>query len=185
MGLLATSVLYFTNTAVEANPKSTVWRFLLATVPLLPLAFMEELAFRAYPLATLKAKTGVRPALFITAVLFALYHVASGWSVASSFYGPAVWGLLFGLTAVCSRGIALPTGMHCAANLTTAAFGEADSAVSLWTMKPSLITTAPGRIDWAKLLPVLALLVIAVVCVELYLRHKRAVDNALTKLGLR
>lgn len=173
MGLLATSVIYFTNGGMEVNRRSNLLHFLLVTAPLLPLAFMEELGFRAYPLEMLKDKIGVRLSIVITSVLFALYHVANGWTVASSFYGPAVWGLVFGLAAVYSKGIAMPTGIHYAANLTTSAFGAKNTAASIWTIKQAdTSTTKYQGTDWPTILPALALLVLAIICIEAYMRRK-------------
>lgn len=185
MGLLATSVLYFTHAGIEVNPKSDLLHFLVATAPLLPLAFMEELGFRAYPLEILKGKAGIRLSIIITTILFALYHIVNGWTVASSFLGPAIWGLLFGLAAIYSRGIAMPTGIHYAANLTTSAFGADNSTVAIWTIRQTnSMTTKPGGLDWTTLLPSVALLVFAIICIELYMRRKIAADSALVKAGL-
>jgi membrane protease YdiL (CAAX protease family) len=173
MGLLSTSVLCFSHATVEDNPGSNFWNFLLLTLPLLPLAYMEELGFRAYPLQILKDKIGIRQSVVLTSVLFALYHIANGWTIASSFYGPAVWGLVFGLAAIYSKGIAMPTGIHYAANLTTSAFGEVNNTVSLWTVQQSPGTFAThGGTDWATILPSFALLVFAIVCMEWYMRRK-------------
>jgi uncharacterized protein len=173
MGLLVTGVMYFSHVEIEVNPKSNLLNFLLMTLPLLPLAFMEELGFRAYPLEILKDRIGIRPSIIITSILFALYHIANGWSVASSFYGPAVWGLIFGLAAVYSKGIAMPTGIHYAANLTTSAFGATTNIVSIWTVKQTQApTTNYQAIDWSIILPSGALLVLAVVCMEFYLSRK-------------
>lgn len=183
MGLLATSVLYISNAKIEINPRSNVLHFLLVTLPLLPLAFMEELGFRAYPLQILKDKIGIRLSIVITSILFALYHVANGWTIASSFYGPAVWGLVFGLAAVYSKGIALPTGIHYAINLTTSAFGTGNSSVSIWTVKYSA-TATPKGIDWTTVVPFFALLVFAILCIELYVRRKTTANRALAKAGL-
>lgn len=171
MGVLATGVLYLTNARIEVNTGNNVLHFLLATLPLLPLAFMEELGFRAYPLQILKDKIGIRLAIIITSTLFALYHIANGWTIASSFYGPAVWGLVFGLAAIYSKGIAMPTGIHYAANLTTSAFGTGNSSVSIWTVKHS-VTATPKGVDWTTVLPFFALLAFAIICLELYMRRK-------------
>lgn len=185
MALLATSVIYFTNGVIVANPKSNFLNFLLMTLPLIPLAFMEELGFRAYPLEILKDKVGIRLSIIITSILFALYHIANGWTIASSFYGPGVWGLVFGLAAIYSKGIAMPTGIHYAANLTTSAFGGANNTVSLWTIKQSNAPTEKYQgIDWATILPTLALLVFAIICTELYVRRKTTANSTLAKAGL-
>ncbi|MFT3823960.1 MAG: type II CAAX endopeptidase family protein [Chitinophagaceae bacterium] len=185
MGLLATSVLCFSHVTVEVNPNGNILHFLLVTFPLIPLAFMEELGFRAYPLEILKDKIGIRMSIVTTSILFALYHIANGWTIASSFYGPAVWGLIFGLAAIYSKGIAMPTGIHYAANLTTSAFGAANNAVSIWIVKPANnIAAKDGGVDWSTILPSLALLIFAIVCLELYIRRKTTANSVLGKAGL-
>jgi uncharacterized protein len=173
MGLLATSVIYFSGVEIVANPKSNFLHFLLMTLPLLPLAFMEELGFRAYPLEILKDKTGIRLSILVTSILFALYHIVNGWTFAASFYGPGVWGLLFGLSAVYSRGIAMPTGIHYAINLTTSAFGEKNTSAGFWIVKqPDETIVKQGGIDWITIVPALALLVFAIICIEVYVRRR-------------
>lgn len=175
MGTMALAVMHWTDVTIQWNQNSSGLHFLLMTAPLLPLAYMEELGFRAYPLVILREKTGIRTSLIITAVLFALYHIANGWSVAGSFYGPAVWGLIFGLAALYSKGIALPTGIHYAANLTTAAFGVAGNTISIWTVEGSANTAvSTGNVDWLAIIPSIVLLVFAIICIELYIRRERA-----------
>jgi membrane protease YdiL (CAAX protease family) len=134
MGLLTLSVIYFSHFTITANKNSSMLNFLYCTLPLIPLAFMEELGFRAYPLVLLKDKAGVRNAILITSILFALYHIVNGWSIQNAFLGTGVWGIVYGLAAVYSNGISMPTGMHYAANLTTTAFGISDDSFNLWTL---------------------------------------------------
>jgi len=173
MGLLSMSVIYFTNVEIEVNQASNLLHFLLVTAPLLPLAFMEELGFRTYPLRILKDGIGIRLSIIITSILFALYHIVNGWSIASSFYGPAVWGLIFGLAAIYSKGIAMPTGIHYAANLTTSAFGAKNTTTNIWTVtQPDDAIVKHEGIDWSTILPSLVLLIFAVTCIELYMRRK-------------
>jgi len=183
MGLLATSVIYFNNVEIEVNQGSSLLYFFLVTAPLLPLAFMEELGFRAYPLLLLKDRLGIRLSIIITSLLFALYHIVNGWSIASSFYGPAVWGLLFGLAAIYSKGIAMPTGIHYAANLTTSAFGVKNGTGNIWTITQPDDVKHDG-IDWSTILPSLALVVFTAICIELYMRRKTTANSALAKAGL-
>jgi membrane protease YdiL (CAAX protease family) len=170
MGFLAWGVIYFSNSVIEINPQGDFWRFLLITAPLLPLAFMEELGFRAYPLEVLKSNVGIRASMIITSLLFALYHIVNGWPVATSFYGPAVWGLIFALAAIYSKGIAMPTGIHYAANLTTSAFGTVNNTTSLWIIKPA--ESVREGIDLSVILPSLILLILAIILTELFVRRK-------------
>jgi membrane protease YdiL (CAAX protease family) len=174
MGLLVSGVLFFTKTVVSVNPTSTLAEFLLATAPLLLLALMEELGFRSYPLELLRKKIGIRSAIIITSLLFALYHVAMGWSIPRAFSGPAIWGLLFGIAAIYSKGIALPTGMHYAVNLTTSAFGDKDTKASLWTIEPVTADTVQrSAIDWTVIIPSLVILFLAIICMELHIRREK------------
>ncbi len=178
MGILVTGVLYFTHSKIHINPNRNFSHFFLMTLPLIPLAFMEELGFRAYPLEILKDKVGIRLSIIVTSILFGLYHIANGWTIASSLYGPAVWGLVFGLAAVYSKGIAMPTGIHYAANLTTSAFGNANNTDSIWTIEQTnTSTTTYEGVNWAAVLPAMVLLVFAIICIELYMRQKTTANG--------
>jgi membrane protease YdiL (CAAX protease family) len=99
-------------------------RFAWMALSLVPLAFMEELAFRSYPFFKLHDTYGVWRAQISMALLFALYHYIGGWSLEASFLGPFVWSFAFGLLALVSNGIALPTGFHFGLNLALAAIGN-------------------------------------------------------------
>ena len=180
MGALAAGVLYFSDVTVEGNVAGNVGSFLLMTLPLIPLALMEELGFRAYPLQMVQNKVGIRLAIIITSILFALYHIVNGWTIVSSFLGPAIWGMVFGLAAVYSNGIAMPTGLHYAANLTTAAFATNADSNSLWVVTPSPdATTKTSGINWSTILPALALLIFAIACLELYMKRRKTVNKFL------
>lgn len=85
-------------------------------LPFIPLALMEELAFRTYPLLKLNTKIGPWAAQLIIALLFALYHILNGWSIYIAFLGPFIWSFVFGWSALWSRGIAMPFGLHLALN---------------------------------------------------------------------
>ena len=135
MGILSLSVITFSHFKIEPNSNSNFLNFLFYTLPLIPLAFMEEIAFRGYPLRKLKEQKGVRYAIIITSVLFGMYHIANGWTIQNSVLGAGVWGIIYGIAAVYSNGIAMPTGVHYAANLTTAAFGITPGPSNIWILK--------------------------------------------------
>lgn len=174
MGILSLSVILFSDFKIEINSQSNIAHFLLWTLPLMPLAFMEELAFRAYPLQLLKSKTSVRSAIFITSILFAFYHVANGWTMQNSFLGAGVWGMMYGLAAIYSNGISMPTGMHYAANLTTSAFGIFESSSNIWILKSKDGLTLKNyqSSQLTTLIPQISLLLFAVICIEWYVRKK-------------
>lgn len=179
MGILSVSVIFFSNFKVETNSNSNILNFLLWTLPLIPLAFMEEVGFRAYPLRILKDKTGIRNSIIITSILFALYHVANGWTIQNSFLGAGVWGIIYGLAATYSNGISMPTGMHYAANLTTSAFGISEGPFNVWVLKSkdglSLENYQSSQLT--TLIPQISLLVFAIICMEWYLSKKTTANN--------
>ena len=88
----------------------------LSLIPFIPLALMEELAFRTYPFLKLRSKFGVWHAQFGVAILFAVYHILMGWPVYIAFLGPFIWSFMFGWSALWSKGIAMPFGIHFAVN---------------------------------------------------------------------
>lgn len=94
------------------------WRAIgTISLALIPLAVMEEIAFRSYPLIKLDKAYGVWPTQLIIALAFGIYHVFNGWGFYLSFTGPFVWAFVFGLAALWSKGIAMPTGIHLALNI--------------------------------------------------------------------
>lgn len=174
MGVMTMSFIYFSGFKIELNKNSNLLNFLFWTSPLILLALMEEVGFRAYPLVILKDKVGIRASIIITSIVFGLYHIANGWTISDAFLGPAIWGLIFALAAVYSNGIAMPTGIHYAVNLTTSAFGAVNNTVSIWTIRQTnnpVLESHQGT-DFATRIPNLCLLVFAIICLEVYVRRK-------------
>jgi membrane protease YdiL (CAAX protease family) len=99
---------------------------LLSLVAWFMLALREELAFRGYPLRQLENIWGLWPALLFIDILFALEHSASGWTWTRSIFGAAAGGLLFGLAALATRGLAVPLGIHAAFNFSQWFIGQKD-----------------------------------------------------------
>lgn len=174
MGSLTAIVIATSGFKVVLNPNSGFLSFIMATFPLVLLAYMEELAFRGYPLAIWKNKLDTRVALLVTSLFFALYHIANGWSVQSSLLGPWPWGIIFGLAAWYSNGIAMPAGLHYGVNLVTAAFGVQDQSSNLWILQKqtgeSLENYQSSTLE--TLLPQIGMIVFAVVLMEILLRRK-------------
>jgi uncharacterized protein len=174
MGVSVLYVIYFSDLKIVSNTNSNILNFLFWTLPLIPLAFMEEVGFRAYPLLLLKDKTGIRNSIIITSILFALYHIANGWTIQNSFLGAGVWGILYGLAAIYSNGISMPTGLHFAANLTTSAFGVSNNSFNIWTLKQKNGAALENyqSSEMTTLIPQLALLIFGIICMEWYLRKQ-------------
>ncbi|WP_430899166.1 MULTISPECIES: CPBP family intramembrane glutamic endopeptidase [unclassified Paraflavitalea] len=175
MGTLVLAVVLFSSFSIHTNTNASLLNFLLSTAVLLPLAYMEELAFRGYPLLILKEGTSTRIALVSTSILFALYHIANNWTFQTAFLGAGVWGVVYGIAALYSKGLAMPTGLHYAANLTTSAFSVKSGGAALW-----VLTTKSGSSleeyqasELETLLQQLGLLIFAILVMESYIRFER------------
>ena len=174
MGFMTIGVIYFSGFKMEANKNSSILNFLFCALPLIPLAFMEEVAFRAYPLILLKDKVGLRMSILITSILFALYHIANGWTIENSFLGAGVWGIVYSSAAIYSNGISMPTGLHYAANLTTSLFGATGNSFNIWILKQKngLTLEHYQSSQLTILIPQITLLIFAVICMEWLVKNK-------------
>lgn len=185
MGLLTCIVILTSGFKIETSTKSSFTNFILWTLPLIPLAYMEEVGFRGYPLTLLKRNFGLRNSIIITSLLFAFYHIANGWTIQNSFLGAGVWGILFCLAAIYSNGISMPTGMHYAANLTTSAFGISEGSFNVWVLKSKDGLTLENyqSSQLTTLIPQLSLLILAIICMEWYLRKQNTANIGIANSG--
>ncbi|MDJ1471744.1 type II CAAX endopeptidase family protein [Cytophagaceae bacterium DM2B3-1] len=117
--------------------------FIVSAISLIPMVFAEEVVFRLYSLKTLQPYFGIWTTQLIIAFVFGLYHLLYGWSIVDAMVGTSLWSLVFGLSAVLSRGIAVSTGIHFAVNIGQILVGKKQS---LWTLKPIHSATT----DWEK-----------------------------------
>ena len=121
-GLHLSLVLVFGQISLLRTPLhfgSVALSFLLYLI----LATREEIAFRGYALRSLSYKIDPWKAQLIIAVIFALEHMAGGFTWQQAFFGSGVGAILFGLAALRTKGIALPVGLHAAWNFGQWCFG--------------------------------------------------------------
>ena len=135
MGSMAAMVFVLGGLHLQWNTHATVWGLLLAILPLIPLALMEEIGFRGYALQRLQKAIGIRTAIWITALLFGVYHLLNGWSWQAAMLGTTIWGLLFAWAACKQQGIAMSTGIHFAANMTTSLYTDTTPTFQLWQIQ--------------------------------------------------
>lgn len=144
---LTVSSMLFGPIRVAAGVTPSVSGLLVVVAGILALAAMEELTFRSYPLWVSTEALGRWPAQAFIALAFALLHIAYGWSVTTVVFGVLPSGLLFGMAAIASRGLALPFGIHAGLNLGRWLTSETDGA-GPWQLDTTSIDVAmAGR--WA------------------------------------
>jgi membrane protease YdiL (CAAX protease family) len=89
---------------------------LLSFVLYLFVACREELVFRSYLLRGLSYTYSSTVAMLIMIALFVVEHIMAGMSWKTAVIGSGLGGVLFGLAALKTRGLALPFGLHSAWN---------------------------------------------------------------------
>jgi len=150
------------------NPASLFW--LLSIVPL---ALMEEIAFRGYPFQKLNEAFGLWPTQVLVAIAFAGYHIIQGWNPQVAFLGPGIWAFVFGLAAVKSQGIAVPSGIHVSLNLFQILLGmKGEPAEAIFMLKGSESNTTITTSDTAGLVTQLIILLVSLVITSLQYKSK-------------
>ena len=175
-GLIILILLMFTELRLTQN--TTTWDPLMLCwyLAIIPLALMEEVAFRSYAFLKLNTVFGLRITQLIVAVVFALYHIVQGWNWQIAFLGPGIWALVFGLAAAWSKGIAVPTGIHVALNLMQTLFGMKEKAGDhIWSVQlgenASAAAVAQAQ-TWGIVTQVLVFMV-ALILTEFFIRKKQ------------
>ena len=133
----------FTDLQLQRSHEQFTGYSFLGYLTIIPLALMEEVAFRGYPLISLQKKFGFRATQLILAIAFALYHIVQGWSIPVALLGPGIWAFVFGLAAIWSKGIAVPTGIHVALNVIQPLIGmKSGTYVSVWMLDHPKVVSA-------------------------------------------
>lgn len=181
--LMILSQVMYSGMEISLSENYNIPSFLLWSSALIPLAFMEEIAFRSYPFIKLNKVFGLRITQVIIAILFALYHVLNGWSLGLAFLGPGIWALAFGLSAIFSDGISMPTGLHYGVNFVLALVSSQNGIEGIWTIDfPDNVSETVLKANENFGIGIqLALLVLCIIGTELYLRKKKTTANNVYK----
>lgn len=102
--------------SVRANGPFPLGFVLLGTATVAVQAAAEELYFRGWLLGSLQRAWGAWPALALSALAFAGLHLLGGARAPLSLVNLLLGGLLFGLLAQRTRGLAAPVAAHAAWN---------------------------------------------------------------------
>lgn len=179
-GILLSALLLFTELKIQKNSHEISLLNAAAYLAIIPLAFMEELVFRAYPFEKINKVFGLRITQIIVAVAFALYHIITGWGILIAFLGPGIWAFVFGLSAKWSGGIAMPTGIHVAINILQPLVGmSAGTYTSAWVFKYNEGTSAAqiSKTDLAGIILQVFILVSAILLTEYFIRKKSKIQK--------
>jgi uncharacterized protein len=163
--------IVFAKVQININPNAFNSWTLYWYLTIIPAVLMEEIAFRSYPFLKLNNVLGLRIAQIITAVAFALYHIVFGWNIGSAFLGPGVWSFVFGIVAIRSGGIAVPTGIHFGLNLLHAMIGTGKSHA-----EPIWIVSNGEQVSTVSLIIQLLILIVGITLTELHLRDQKRLD---------
>ena len=128
---LASFAIHVSIVATFAGPIRFEWvpgvgalAALIYFVRFLSTSCMEELGFRGYALRRLAGRRGPWPAVWLTAVAFGLSHLLYGWDMRTIALGVIPGGLLWGMSALATRGLAVPIGLHAAWNFASWSAGS-------------------------------------------------------------
>ncbi len=173
-GLMLAALFSLTDLAVEREQTQTLLPFIMASLVFIPLALMEELLFRGYPFFRLSQVMNIRWVLLITAILFALYHYNESTSLGTVLLGPGIWGVTYGVAAYMSNSIALPLGIHAAANVMQALFGLKPAYLPMWQVNvPDSSWTSSTNPDSLGIVMQLVLLVFSVAVLEWHIARRK------------
>lgn len=159
---------------LHVNPLFNIFTFASGCLSIFLLSWAEELVFRGYTLSSLQKGAGPWTGLVVVTLGFILYRVVNGWAFQDALFGPGAWGLLFGLAAIRTGGVARSTGMQFAANVVQSVVGT--SGFSWLSMNQNLATAQTMAEDlnkagaWSQFI----LFVTALLLATWYLRQRKA-----------
>lgn len=153
----------------DLNPGIFFWY-----LAIIPLALMEEVAFRSYPFLKLNNAFGLHITQFIVAIVFAMYHVIGGQDLYSSLLGAGAWAFVFGFAAAWSGGIAVPTGIHVGINLMQPLFGFKSAYEPVWNVSFKNENAA----EIVGVITQILILLSGIAATDYYIRKKRKIRNS-------
>jgi membrane protease YdiL (CAAX protease family) len=188
-GFLLGSVLVAVHTLIVSAAGHMHWvrtsealadQAVVVAVGYLCLSAREELAFHGYPLRRLQQLSGVWGAQVLVALVFALEHVAGGWSYAQALWGAAVGSLLFGMASIATRGLAVPIGIHAAWNFGDWIRGNR-ATPGLW--RPEVAKGFEDSVSSAGILAYIAVMALATLGFWCWHRSREASHARMAKLA--
>lgn len=186
-GLLLAILVGFSDLELIINPTRIEPAAFFGYVAIIPLALMEEIAFRSYSFIKLEAAVGLRITQVLVAVAFALYHMAGGQSAFTSLLGPGTWAFVFGIAATWSGGIAVPLGIHIALNMLQPLTGMRGGLPSLLVLQyepgiPEALRKSEGTLGGYLQA---GILITGIVLTEIFIRRYRLLGSLHKEVEIR
>lgn len=116
-------VLFYGHFQLKFVPEISIIDILSPLLLYFFIACREELAFRSYSLRSLNISLGPIMALTIIGIIFIVEHVAGGMKWKMAIFGSGAGAILFGVSALKTKGLALSLGLHSAWNFGQWSFG--------------------------------------------------------------
>jgi membrane protease YdiL (CAAX protease family) len=172
--LILAVVICLSSVELIYNPDSNILLVLFWLLVFFPLAFMEEIIFRGYAFSKINKNIGLWPAQILMAILFAWYHDFTGVTLLNQLLGPGTWALIYGVSAVWSKGLAFPTGLHMAINVVLALVGQKDSRHAIWNLEytTEITPVLRAQTEHIGLIMQLCILLIGIILTEYFRRKK-------------
>ena len=124
-------VLFYGHLQLKTVAGISIIDILLPLLLYFLIAYREELAFRSYSLRSLNISLGPVPALTILGIIFIIDHVAGGMSWGMAIQGSGAGAILFGVSALKTKGLGLSLGFHSSWNFGQWTFGFKNRA-EIW-----------------------------------------------------
>ena len=113
----ALTVFSFGHLQLTLVPNITALQIIIPLSLYFLVACREEFVFRSYSLRSLEYAYSPAVALLIITLIFIIEHVLAGMTWKMAVIGSGLGGILFGVSALKTRGLAVPIGLHSAWNL--------------------------------------------------------------------
>lgn len=174
------AIVNLTELEINRYENSNIPMALFWMLAIIPLAFMEEVIFRGFIFFKMEKIIGLRFTIILTSIFFAYYHDLSGETFTAQLFGPGIWGVIYGVSAIWTKGLAVPTGIHIGANIVLASLGLKDSNYAIWMIdyQTEITENTQSHTEMIGLFGQLILLLIGIFMTEWYLRRVKEKSNS-------
>jgi membrane protease YdiL (CAAX protease family) len=144
-------------------------------------ATREELAFRSFAIRTLDYAFQSAFALALITIIFILEHIVAGMTWKMAIIGSGLGGILFGISALKTKGLALPVGLHSAWNFGQWAMGFKNKP-GIW--EATVEKGYEAKTENTSLAAFILVMVLAIAAVLFFYKNKMEEDKELANIRI-